>query len=147
MTSWMFTLDIPKPLPGLSANDRVHWGRKAKSTAQVRQLALMGALRAEIPHMNRCRVDVVWVVDTARRRDTDNVAPLLKAIYDGLGADRGDSARIVPDDAPEFMTKTGATIRLDRTVPPHFEVTVTRLEGIPHEQPREEVEGAGREGP
>jgi hypothetical protein len=80
-----------------------------------------------LPRVDRIRVDVAWIVKDHIRRDTDNLAPFLKAIYDGIGADKGVSAHVVPDDAPEFMEKVGATIRYDREATPHFEVTITEL--------------------
>lgn len=77
--------------------------------------------------LDRVRVNVVWVVNTRARRDTDNLAPFLKAIYDGIGADSGVSAHLVEDDAPEYMEKPGATIRYERGALPHFEVTITEV--------------------
>lgn len=127
-TSWSFTLPYPRPPAGLSANDRPnHWGVKAKSTAMVR-LAVFAAVRhAQVPALERCRVDVVWVVSDRRRRDSDNPSGLLKAIFDGIGADKGMSARIVDDDAPEFMTKGPLKILYVEGSTPHFEVTITDL--------------------
>ena len=124
---WGFDLNIPKPPPGLSANDRFHHMVKARATADVRATLYWLCARCNVPAMARCRVDVVWVVKDRRRRDTDNLAPLLKAIYDGIGSDKGTSAHIVPDDAPEFMEKPGATIRYDKDATPHFEITITEV--------------------
>jgi Holliday junction resolvase RusA-like endonuclease len=87
----------------------------------------MAEWEALIPSLEKCRVDVTWFVNTRTRRDTDNLAPLLKAIYDGLGSDTGVSARIVPDDAPAFMEKPEATIIFDKKCKPHFRVTITEL--------------------
>lgn len=109
-------------------NDRVHWGRRAKSTAMVRLAVFAAARRFGIPPLERCRVDVVWVwlpPDTAAtpttshpssRRSTTASAPIPTC-----------PAHIVPDDAPAFMDKPSATIRHDKTVTPHFEVTITDL--------------------
>jgi hypothetical protein len=126
--SWSFDLPYTRPPFGLSANDRPkHWGPKATNTAEVRELVFYLTRTTHVPALEKCRVDVVWVVKDRRRRDTDNLAPLLKAIYDGIGSDRGVSARIVEDDAPEFMTKPGATIRYETGCTPHFEVTITDI--------------------
>jgi hypothetical protein len=94
----------------------------------VRGLVANRVRAAGVPKLGRCRVDVEWVVKTAARRDTDNLAPFLKAIYDGIGADRGVGARIVADDDPAHMEKRGATIRLDReAAAAHFLITITDL--------------------
>lgn len=138
MTAWTIRLDFTKPPAGLSMNDRVHWSRKAKATRAVRRIVAGEVRDLELPQLARIRVDVVWVVATGHRRDTDNLAPLLKAIYDGIGSDTGISAHLVPDDTPEYMDKPGATIRLERSTRPHFEITITDLSttkgGTPHAQ-------------
>jgi hypothetical protein len=125
--SWSFDLSYPSPPPGLSANDRGHWARKAKSTAEVRRAVFALTRRAKVPALEKCRVDVVWVVATKHVRDTDNFPFLLKAIYDGIGSNRGVSARIVDDDSPEYMVKPGATILYEPGCTPHFTVTITDL--------------------
>lgn len=126
--SWSFSLPYKRAPKGLSMNDRAHWAVKAKSTAEVR-LIVMGETRAlRTGCLEKIRVDVVWVVNTRARRDTDNLAPFLKAIYDGIGSDKGVSARIVEDDAPEFFEKPGATIRYEKGADAHFEVTITEVD-------------------
>jgi hypothetical protein len=121
---WVFTLPFDRAPKGLSSNDRPHWATKARSTSIVRTLVAAKVRDEQVPQLNRCRVDVEWVVNTRHRRDTDNLAPFLKAIYDGIGADKGISAHVVPDDAPEYMEKVGATIRYEKGAEPHFEVTI-----------------------
>lgn len=122
---WLLELPYPRPPRGLSANDRAHWAVKAKSTAEVRALVKHMALAQHIGPLQRCQVEIIWVVGDKRRRDADNAAPFAKAIFDGLGADKGVSARIVPDDAPEFMTKLMPRIEHRPGVVPRFEVIIT----------------------
>lgn len=123
-----FILDYSRPPKGLSANDRVHWSVRHCATADIR-LEVMAKTRAlHLGAAEKVRVDVVWVVTDRRRRDTDNLAPFLKAIYDGIGADKGVSARIVEDDTREFMEKPEPTIRYEKDARPHFEVTITVAE-------------------
>lgn len=124
---WSFILSYDRAPAGLSLNDRSHWAIKKKSTAAVREQVFAEVRSRHVPGLERCRVDVTWVVADRRRRDTDNLAPFLKAIYDGIGADKGVSARIVEDDAPEFMEKPGATIRYEKGIHHHFIVTITDL--------------------
>jgi crossover junction endodeoxyribonuclease RusA len=84
--------------PPLSANDRMHWRKKAAITADIRTAARLAF--AQHPPVSRVEVRMTWVVTTKHRRDADNTVPTLKAICDGL-VDAG----IVPDDTPEFMVK------------------------------------------
>lgn len=129
-TSWSFDLPFVSPPKGLSANDRGHWGRKASNTAMVRQMVFVKVRAAHVPALERCRVDVEWVVVTRHRRDSDNCAPLLKAIFDGIGSDKGVSARVVDDDDPAHMVKPAATIRYAPDETPRFVVTITDLGGV-----------------
>jgi hypothetical protein len=123
--TWSFVLRHKRPPKGLSANDRCHWRTKHESTQLIRSQTMLRTRAAKVPSLDRVRVDVVWVVADHRNRDTDNLAPLLKAIYDGIGSNRGTSARIVADDDPAHMAKPGASIRFEAGVEPHFEVTIT----------------------
>ncbi|UFS59499.1 hypothetical protein [Subtercola endophyticus] len=123
---WVITLDMPRPPKGLHANDRPsHWS-KARATKELRSLVYYKVMSAKVPTMYRCRVDVEWVVKTRAKRDLDNLAPMLKVIYDAVGSDRGISAHVVPDDDPAHMEKPGATIRYDKLTTPYFRVTITR---------------------
>lgn len=127
--SWSFILDYPRPPKGLHANDRPHWTVKSGATQDIR-LEVMAKTRAlHLGELERIRVDVEWVVADRRKRDTDNLAPFLKAIYDGIGANRGVSARLVEDDDPAHMEKNAATIRYEKGARPHFLVTITDLGG------------------
>lgn len=123
--TWTLELPYLRPPKGLSANDRAHWAVKSKATAAVREQVMRLAQQADVPTMQRCQVEVIWVVGDKRRRDADNAAPFAKAIFDGLAADKGVSAHIVPDDAPEFMTKLMPRIDYQPGCTPHFEVHIT----------------------
>lgn len=130
-TSWSFDPPFTSAPFGLSMNDRAHWGRKAKETAKVRLLVMTLTRAARVPSLDKIRVDVTWVVKDKRRRDSDNFSPLTKAIYDGIGSDRGVSARIVEDDDPAHMEKPAATIVYEKGCTQHFQVTITDLGGEP----------------
>lgn len=125
--AWSFDLEYDRAPRGLSANDRSHWSIKSRSTKRVRGEVFRAVTDLGIPRLARCRVEVVWVVNTKHRRDTDNLAPFLKAIYDGIGSDRGISAAIVADDDPDHMEKPAATIEYDRGASPHFRVSIRDL--------------------
>ena len=125
--TWTLELGYAKPPDGLSANWRGHWATKARSTASVRALVKYLAIEAGIEPMQRCQVEVIWIVKDKRRRDADNAAPFAKAIFDGLAADKGVSAHIVADDDPAHMVKLMPHIEYRPNATPHFEVIVTDL--------------------
>lgn len=124
---WMFILDYPRPPKGLSANDRPNRWVKAGSVADVRMEVMAKTRALRLGVLDRVSVQVVWVVTDTRRRDTDNLAPFMKAIFDGIGADKGVSARLVEDDDPEHMLKPGAIIRYEKGARAHFEVTIAEI--------------------
>ena len=126
-TAWSFDLNYPRPPKGLSANDRCHWRTENDNIQMIRKETMLRTRAAKVPSLENVRVDVEWVVADRRKRDTDNLAPLLKAIYDGIGSNRGTSARIVDDDDPAHMQKPSATIRFQAGAEPHFTVTITDI--------------------
>lgn len=95
---------FPYPKPPLSLNYRMHHMQAANLTKQVR--ALTHAKTRHLPEMERCRVELIWWVNTRARRDDENPVPTLKAMCDGLV-----DAEIVPDDTAEWMEKLMPTIR------------------------------------
>lgn len=125
--TWLLELAYPRPPKGLSANDRTHWAVRSKATAAIREQVVRLAQHASIPTMQRCQVEIIWVVSDKRRRDADNAAPFAKAIFDGLGADKGVSAHIVADDDPAHMVKLMPRIEHRAGVAPHFEVVITDI--------------------
>ena len=126
--SWTLVLPWSKAPYGLSANHRPHWAVKAKETARVRSIVGWLARKQQIPTMKRMQVELVWVVKDRRKRDSDNLLPLLKAVCDGLASDRGESVHLVPDDDPEHCVKLMPRIEYRAGVEPHFEVIITDLE-------------------
>ena len=129
--TWTLELPYERPPKGLSANDRTHWAVKSNSTAEVRAQVKYLAWAAGIEPMQRCQVEVIWIVKDKRRRDDDSLAPFAKAVYDGLGADKGVSAHIVADDAPAFMRKMHPRIEYRPNATPHFEVHVRDISNRP----------------
>ena len=96
----MFSAFIRIPLAKnpLSLNGRDHWRVKAKHTKTWRTFAALNASR--FPALGKCDVTLIWFVTDNRRRDEDNLYPLLKALCDGL-VDAG----VTVDDTAEFMGK------------------------------------------
>lgn len=125
---WTFRLNYPRPPKGLHANDRAHWRTKAKSTETIRQETMLRVRSLHLGELERISVQLVWVVGDNYKRDADNIWPLLKAVCDGIGSDRGTSARLVPDDDPAHMVKLAPVIRLVPASSAHFVVIINELE-------------------
>lgn len=125
--SWALELPFERPPKGLHSNDRVHWRTKSRSTKAIRELVTVLCRSQRIPKMQRVSVQVVWVVPTRHKRDADGPDPFCKVIYDAIGSDRGVSARLVPDDTPEFMDKPRLAIEHQPGVTAHFRVEVTDI--------------------
>ena len=127
MTTQVLILPFARPPKGLAANDRCHWSTRNRSTQLVRARVCAWG-ESTVEPSPRLQVELVWVVKDRRKRDEDNLWPMLKAVCDGLGSDRGTSARLVADDSPEFMVKLAPRIEYRPGVEcPFFEVRVTRL--------------------
>lgn len=100
------TLWLPYATPPLTANQRLHWAVKARTTADVRRTAMLLARAAKLPQgVEHVTIELHYTPRDRRRRDADNLVPTLKAACDGL-VDAG----LVPDDTPDLMTKHMPTI-------------------------------------
>lgn len=87
---WRIDLPLTKPL---SLNDRTHWRARAAANKSLRRATMLLARSKQLPHCAQISVELHWVPNTARRRDTDNPTPTVKPCVDGL-VDAG----VVDDD-------------------------------------------------
>lgn len=110
---------LPWTTPPLSLNSREHWARTARTTAEVRRIVGWLAQRHRIPYRDRIAVTLVYVPADARRRDADNLVPVLKAACDGL-VDAG----IVDDDTPRYMVKAMPVIAAPDHHGPRMELRI-----------------------
>lgn len=104
----------------LSLNYRLHKMHEATIIKRIRgEMAERG--RA-LPPLTLCEVVLTWIVNDRRKRDEENIVPVLKALCDGL-VDAG----VVPDDTPVFMVKRMPVIRFvpRREQVAHFEFAVS----------------------
>ncbi len=97
----VWTLELPYSKPPLSMNDRIHWRARARITQHLRASAFYLARNASVPvGCRHATVCLHYRPRDNRRRDADNLMPVLKAACDGL-VDHG----LVADDTPELMSK------------------------------------------
>ena len=105
----------------LSVNTRHHWSVNREVARTWRRLAVAAARLQGIPTMRRAHIVVTFHKATNRRYDPGNLAPVSKAIVDGL-VDAG----VFPDDSHEYVVgpdhRAGA-----KTATPHVVVTITEL--------------------
>lgn len=118
-----YELQFAYTSPPLTANQRMHWARRAKITARLRAEACAKANLADIPPLGRCEVSLTWFVRDKRRRDADNIVPTLKAWADGLV-----DAHVTVDDTPEYMRKLMPAIVYRPDAVPHLVLTITQLD-------------------
>ena len=78
----------------------------------VRSTVALLARQAGIPKAEHLTVELVWAPGDRRRRDADNLWPLLKSACDALARGRADwvGLDLVADDTPRFMTKLAPRI-------------------------------------
>ena len=114
-----FQLDLPYPRPpaALWANQASgkggHWGGRSAASKMVRSDVMMLGRRAQIPQSSHLHVVLSWAPGDRRRRDSDNMWPMLKACCDGLAKGKRKDwvgLELVPDDTPQYMTKHAPVI-------------------------------------
>lgn len=115
------TLTFDYKRPPITANDRMHWARRAALVSAVRTATKLLAHR--LPALGRIRVALVWIVTDRRRRDGgENITPTLKPMIDGL-VDAG----VVTDDTPDLVERVMPTIRYEQGGTPHMELRIEKL--------------------
>jgi crossover junction endodeoxyribonuclease RusA len=108
-------LPYGRPPKSLVGNSRAHWRRRSADTQQVRSDVMRLAQNAGLHRLGpieHIAVELVWAPGDRRRRDADNLWPLLKASCDALARGRRDwiGLDLVPDDTPAFMEKLAPRI-------------------------------------
>jgi crossover junction endodeoxyribonuclease RusA len=111
--SYRLELPYERPPKALTGNARSgHWSARHRATRQVICDVVTVARAAKVPVGRHLVVGLWWAPGDRRKRDADNLWPLLKACCDGLarGTDRWPGLRLVPDDDPAHMTKLAPVI-------------------------------------
>jgi crossover junction endodeoxyribonuclease RusA len=117
-----YQLDLPygRPPAALWGNARNnHWGQRSTWSKHVRRDVMLLGRQAQIPQSSHLHVLLSWAPGDRRRRDSDNMWPMLKACCDGLarGSFKSKASgahfiglELVPDDTPHYMTKHAPVI-------------------------------------
>lgn len=77
----------------LTANQRLHWAQKARTTISLRDIGRVTARYPQLVPYRRAHLTVRVGWPDKRRRDVANIAPTIKALVDGI-VDAG----LLPDD-------------------------------------------------
>ena len=112
----------------LTANQRLHWARKARLTSTLRRRGAFAWWQAGRPQMDRAHVTVTLGYPDRRKRDAHNLMPTIKGLIDGLvnPGNRG----ILPDDSDAHLT--GPDLRIGEVTPGQFTFTF-HFEELPDE--------------
>lgn len=95
---WTLTMTGGRPMT-MNEHRTLHFRARAKYDAGVREWWAWAALGAQIPHLERIRLEVTPLhKNNASPQDVAACAPYEKAARDGLV-----DARVVPDDGPKFV--------------------------------------------
>lgn len=95
----IFKIAFPPGMPLLNANDRVHWSKRAKTSADLRLLGRSEAQWRAIPHLGKVRIRVTYYPPNNRRRDSPNVLfATSKPLIDGI-VDAG----VLKDDSDKYV--------------------------------------------
>lgn len=96
MPDGVYEIPLPFKRPPLTLNGRYHWAEQNRLTQQLR---MIGKVKTRhLPEMEKCRVELVWYVNTRHRRDTINPSLTLKALVDGMV-----DAEVIPDDTYQHV--------------------------------------------
>jgi len=113
-TRHFLPLPYDRPPKGLTANgSHGNYHAKAADTKRVRAAVTRLAAEAGIQPCAHLTVWLYWAPGDRRRRDADNLWPLLKVCCDALAkGPRKDwvGLELVPDDTPQYMTKRSPRI-------------------------------------
>ena len=106
-----WTIELPAGLKLLSQNDRLHWSARNRISQGIKKAAWAMAINARIPRLERVEIQGIYDPPDRRRRDGDNLAPVLKAVADGIVA-----AGRLPDDDSKHVVRSWCEIS-DRPYP------------------------------
>lgn len=110
-----WVLSLPYRTPPLSLNRKLHHMVEHRVKGELKQAAHLMARHLKLPQMKAITAELVWFKGDNRKADSDNIAPTLKPILDGLVA-----AGVLADDDSTHVLRTSTRVVLKRDDPnPH----------------------------
>lgn len=110
----IWRVHLPYTLPPLTANQRLHWAKRARITRQIRKETALLCKTAKLPALERAKARIVYVPRDRRRRDPSNLMPTQKAAIDGLV-----TAGIIRDDNPRYLDELMPSVATPRRTSSH----------------------------
>ncbi|MBX3031438.1 MAG: RusA family crossover junction endodeoxyribonuclease [Chloroflexi bacterium] len=124
MTELTITIPGRPPTPNDRGNQVVQW-RHAKAWRKTAMGCAQDAMPLGWEPLERCRLEVTFVVHDLRARDLDNLVASTKPLTDGL-VDGG----ILKDDSDRVIESVTYRVRYERGV----KATVYRITSMPSDQ-------------
>lgn len=89
----------------LSLNDRgMHWAAKATAIERVKRITRQAVQAAQVPHLPRVHVVLMYRPATNRFRDVDNIVATQKPAVDALHQPAVGFEPIIDGDDPRYVT-------------------------------------------
>lgn len=121
---------LPYRTPPLSLNKRMHWRTEHRIKGQIHDAVVTLCRAQRVPKgLDRVEVQLIYVPRDKRRRDTDNMQPVVKAVCDAVagGHPKRPGYGVVVDDTPEFMARPEPVIADPDRDDPHLLVVLTEI--------------------
>jgi crossover junction endodeoxyribonuclease RusA len=127
---WRILLPYKGPL--LTLNDKRHWARSWPDVLNLQHSGYFLAKHHGVPLMSCMTVELIFWPGTNRVHDADNLAPMLKALMDGV-----KKAGVVPDDRGRHVRSATCTVierddDPERRTDPRMVLVIREIEGITH---------------
>lgn len=121
--SVVLTLPLRQPLLTQNAQRRAHW-TAVRAAKRDTEIVVGEAVKAAGvgPIEGPVTVQLIWFAPDARNRDTDGLAPMMKAVLDAL-VKKG----VLPDDNAKVVTETICGPIVVSRDNPRFEVHIRRV--------------------
>ena len=119
-SSWVMTLPLRSPMMTQNMQRRAHWSQVYLAKKDTETLVWAAAKLARMPKFREpVVVQLAWYPPDNRSRDTDGLAPMMKAVLDAMV-----KIEVLEDDNSKVVTHTVCgPIEVDKNNP-RFEVIV-----------------------
>lgn len=123
----MHRIVTPFVRPPMTANDqrRAHWQKVRAAKREVEDAILWLVKHQGICTLGPSTVEFIWYAPDKRKRDSDSLAPFVKAALDGLV-----EAGVWLDDHNGWVVKTSMSVVSTDTKNPRIEILIQEIDEI-----------------
>lgn len=110
--------------PPMTANDqrRAHWQKVRAAKREVADAVMWLVKHNHMGTLGPSTVEFIWYAPDKRKRDSDSLAPFVKAALDGL-VDAG----VFLDDHSGWVVKTSMSVVSTDTANPRIEILIQEI--------------------